>query len=143
MTDDENTFPPGLSRSPSTRESPDATSSHSSDVAPARASSNAASLHQNSAQPASAPLPFNNKFEIKDFFTPQPWHLPYAQALLSSSPTELPSLIAAAERSIFSRYLEICARDCRVHPVECSDLLHAIDALNHLKSSLSPDPSLH
>ncbi len=144
MTEDENTSPPGLSRSPSSQEGPDATSSHSPDPAPGRSSSNVISFRQNPARAASpAPLPFNNNFEIKDYFTPQPWHLPYAEALLSSNPAELPSLIADAERAIFSRYLEICSPDCRVHPVECSDLLAAIDALINLRSSLSPDPSLN
>jgi hypothetical protein len=80
-------------------------------------------------------LPKNLKLE--DLFVTQSWHRPYAEALLETDPSNLPYLIAAAERAILDRYLEL-----ELAPVptdELVDLGHAIEALSQIKSATTPE----
>ncbi len=74
--------------------------------------------------------------KLEDLFVTQSWHRPYAEALLETDPSNLPYLIAAAERAVMDRYLEL-----ELAPVptdELVDLGHAIEALAQIKSTTTP-----
>jgi hypothetical protein len=75
--------------------------------------------------------------KLEDLFVTQSWHRPYAEALLETDPSNLPYLIAAAERAIMDRYLQL-----ELAPVptdELVDLGHAIEALSQIKKATTPE----
>jgi hypothetical protein len=69
---------------------------------------------------------------LKDAFTPQQWHRPYAEALLSGHSTQLPAAVTLAQRAILNRYLELAAAS-ETQPGEATDLSNAVDVLQGLK----------
>ena len=78
----------------------------------------------------------SKNIKLEDLFVTQSWHRPYAEALLETDPSNLPYLIAAAERAILDRYWEL-----EIAPVptdELVDLGHAIEALSQIKSATTP-----
>jgi len=77
-------------------------------------------------------------FELNHPFFMQQWHKPYAEALLEEDVTKLPNLIAAAERAILTRYLQL--NSSKIPTDERLDLRHAVDALVQLKTSVRPPP---
>jgi len=76
----------------------------------------------------------NSNITLEDLFVTQGWHRPYAMALLNSNPSNLPELIATAERAILDRYLELDP----VPTDELVDLGHAVEALSQLKKAIGP-----
>jgi hypothetical protein len=74
---------------------------------------------------------FSNRTGLDPLSVSKMWHRPYAEALLEEDGTKLPALIASAERSILTRYLEICGS--AAHMDESLDLQDAMDALMQLK----------
>ena len=71
--------------------------------------------------------------KLEDLFVTQPWHRPYAEALLNNNPINLPVLIAQAEDAILERYLELSITPSGTD--ELADLGHATDALIILKTA--------
>jgi len=81
-----------------------------------------------------AALPHMSKnIRLEDLFVTQPWHRPYAEALLDSDPINLPALIAQAEDAIRSRYVELSITPSPTD--ELVDLGHAVNALDQLKKA--------
>lgn len=82
------------------------------------------------------PQSWGATFELNHLFFMQQWHRPYAEALLEDDSTKLPELIAAAERAILTRYLQLNAS--KIPTDERLDLRHAVDALAQLKTRVRP-----
>ena len=88
------------------------------------------------ARASAAPHAPARSVNLEDLFVTQTWHRPYAEALLETDPSNLPYLIAAAERAIMDRYLQL-----EIAPVptdELVDLGHAIEALSQIKRANIP-----
>jgi hypothetical protein len=79
-----------------------------------------------------APQPANRAHGGSVRFALPPWHKPYGEALLEDDPGKLPAAIAAAERAIIARYLELSASTILAD--ERLDLRYAVDVLSELKS---------
>jgi hypothetical protein len=69
----------------------------------------------------------SQELTLEERFFEQRWHRPYAEALLESDSAKKSRLIAAAEKAILDRYVEIAAAE------EGVDLRHALEALAELK----------
>jgi hypothetical protein len=69
--------------------------------------------------------------ELKGVLVSEAWHGPYAEALIEADPAKSKRLIAAAERAIFTRYLELCVSPGSQD--QYHDLRQAVNALSELK----------
>jgi hypothetical protein len=69
--------------------------------------------------------------KLKGVLVSEPWHAPYAEALMEADPAKSKRLIAAAERAIFTRYLELCVSPGSQD--QYHDLRQAVNALSELK----------
>jgi hypothetical protein len=85
------------------------------------------SVNLGSAMPDDS-FPFENRFELKEYFVSKEWHRPYVEALRETDGGKLGVLIAQAERAILGRFLELL-----VLPDPSGEILDLQDAAYAIK----------